>query len=227
MALAQKKVSRKELKQDPLIKAVAHAQEMAPQIAKFVAIAAAAIVAIVIAVVLVNNSKTSANQDAAIAIAQARQALAENKRDQAEQIFEEASARYKGTTGGAEALYSLAEISMAKGEYQAALDLFTEFEKKYPKEFMLDIGSLSGIAAAQENLGNFEDAAIVYEKILKADKFGNYKALALYNAGRCWKLAANTEKAKEYFNRVVEEYPETDNKREAERELVALEIGLE
>ncbi len=227
MARAQKRITKKELRQDPLMKAISAAEEMAPVYGRPLIIGVAVIVIAVFAVLIFRNMKQSSNEEAQVALSQARQLLAEDRQDLALNMLDEASERYRGTKGGADALFSLAEIKMANEEYEQALELFTKFEKRYGSEFMLNVGAINGKAAVLENLERYEEAANTYEILANKDSFGHLKPYALYSAARCWKLADNTGKAITLYKSIVEDYPEFNLTREVERELARLELTLE
>lgn len=226
MAIEQRRLKRKEIRQDPLMKAIVRAQSWLPQYGRLLGIGAVIVLVAVIAVVMVTNMKRSANQEANLAMAQARQMISQGRKDQAISIFQDAADRYSHTQGGAEALYSLAEMVLADGNNEEALELFNRFEREYSKEFMLSLGALTGKATALENLGRFAEAATVYEQVFNRDKFGHYKPFALYQAARCRKLAGETVKAKEQLQRLIAEYPDSPLVMDAEQELAGIEVEL-
>ncbi|MDP8208999.1 MAG: tetratricopeptide repeat protein [Candidatus Electryonea clarkiae] len=226
MARAQKRVGRKEIRQDPLMKVVVKGRGWMDVHGNKAMIGVIALVVAIIAVIVVRNMRFSANDEAQVSLAQARQMLMENRETDALALFEETSTRFKGTQGGANALFSLAELKLADGENEEALEIFKRFEKKYGSEFMLNFGAMSGQAVALENLQRFDEAAVVFEKIASKDKYGHLQPYALYEAGRCWIRAGDETKAQGYFDRVVKEYPDSPEKRDAERELALLNIKL-
>lgn len=64
------------------------------------------------------------------------------------------------------------------------------------------------------NSGKYEEAVKILEKALKMDA-ENTKAI--YFLGRCYHRQGDYEKAKEYYNNIINNYPDTERAAEAER----------
>ncbi|MBZ0264189.1 tetratricopeptide repeat protein [bacterium] len=224
MARAQKKLTKKELRQDPLMKTIEQTQGWLAIHGKTTAIAVIAVVVIAFGIGIFGNMKKAANADAMLNVAKVRKLLTEDNKEQAETLLKQTIDRYKGTQGGAEALYTLAELNLASDSTEKALELFNQFERQYGDEFFLNLSALDGKATSLENLERFEEAAKTYDKLVAKDKIGHLKPLALYNAGRCYNLAGKTDLAKNRYQQVIDKYEDDDTADQAERELALLDL---
>ncbi len=226
MARAQKKLTRKELRQDPLMKTVSQAQVWLDLHGRKLSIAIISVVVIALVVVIYNRMRVSANNDALLAMSQVRSILSENRREDAVKLMEQTADRFKGTQGAAEALYSLAEFNLADNKNEEALEYFDKFVRKYKNEHFLYVSALDGKATALENLGRIEEAAKTYDLVVANDHLGYVKPYALYDAGRCYALSGKPQIAKQRFQKVIDEFERSKIKPGAERELAKLELNL-
>lgn len=206
------------------MKTVAKSQKWLDVHGRKLAIGIIGLVIVVMAVIIYNKVQSSATDDSLLAMSQARKMLAQGKKDQAEALMEHTYKQFKGTQGAAEALYSLAELKLAENDNETAEDLYGQFLKQYKKDKYLYMSALDGRAAALENLGNFEEAAKLYDKITTIDKIGYLVPIALNNAGRCYMKVGDKEKAKQRFQRILDEYERSKVKAEAEVHLAELEL---
>ncbi len=224
MARAQKKLTKKDLRQDPLMKAVSEAQEVVQVHGRKIGIGTAFLVVVILAVLLFASMRNSANREALIAVAQARQSYMTSSIDSARVDLQAIVDRYKGTQGGGEALFSLAEIALMERRFEDALDLYRQFIKRYHIDPLLKLAAMEGEATVLEDLGRFEEAAEKYDRLVKEDGFGYVVPLALYHAGRCYASLGKMDLARERYRKVVEEYKDAPIRADAERELVHTEI---
>ncbi len=223
MARAQKRLTKKEIRQDPLIETAGKAKSFMDVHGRLVSIIAAAIIAVVIVVVVFSNIREQANYDALTSLARIRQVVATGKKDVATDSLNVIADRYTGTQGGAEAVIQLAELQLAEGNNEEALEAFQRLGDKYSGEYLMTEAALSGQAAALENLGRYEEAAQTCEELYRKNKFGHVKPFALFEAGRLWVLAGDNDRAAKKFQQLLDDYEETDFDKEAELQLTLLQ----
>ncbi len=224
MARAQRKMTKKDLREDPLMTKIAEAQSWYELHGTKLIIAIAVIAIAFIGYTVTTNMKVSANEEALVSLSRARQLMSEDRMDEATSLIEENIDRFKGTQGAAESMYSLAEYKLQEGLSEEALVLYQTFEKKYNREFLLAEAALSGQGAALENLERYAEAAAVYQKLAKKDSFGHLVPVATYNAGRCWKLDGNLDEARKAWDLFVADYSNSSAAKDAQRELSLLDL---
>ncbi len=224
MAREQKKLTKKEIRQDPLVKAIGRARGWLDIHGRKITVITTAVIIGVIASLFYSSIRRSATNESQLALIQARWSMQTQDSLQILEALEDIAAQFKGTPGGAEATFSLAEMALAEGRNEEALELYREFHRRYKKDFLLANAALDGQAAALEKLERYAEAAEVHDRIV-AGKQGAYLApLALYHSGRCWRLAGDTAAALERYQRIIDDYESLPIAEEAVRELAILEL---
>ncbi|MBD3166008.1 tetratricopeptide repeat protein [bacterium] len=228
MARAQKRLKRKEIKQDPLVKTVADAELFFHQHGRKFMIAGGVLLVAVIVALFIGSMRESRNEESMSLLSETRGLINEGKTEQAKTALRGISNDYSGTTGGAEALFTLAQINLEEGNSEKAAEQYERFLEKYKGEYLLDLSAMDGYAVALENLERFEEAAAMYDRIIAKDKMGHLKPFALYKAGRCYREIGDFETAQARFQTVIDDYPDLRNLRhDAEYALAELNFAME
>lgn len=228
MARQQKKLSRKELREDPLMKAIGQAQIWMEEHGVKLAIAAGVAVVAVAVFFLVGQMKQSANEEAVAEVVQAQQAYQQQGEAGREQFLDrlsEIADEYEGTFGGQQAQYTVAQVALEEGDYARAEELFAEFARTYGGEYMVPLAATLGEAAALEGLEDWSSAAKAYDKAANHRNGDHVRPYALVNAGRCWMEAGDTARARQRLETALDEYPQSSSAEDARRELAKLELA--
>jgi TolA-binding protein len=132
------------------------------------------------------------------------------------------SENYSGTKSASKAIYLLAYTYFQKGEYENAMTYFNKYLNDYADDPILSSAAYSGLGACLEQQGKFLEAARWYEN--GATKFADhYNAPQQFmNAGRCYKLDNRTADARKCYETVIEKYPDSGFKGDAELFLAEL-----
>lgn len=208
MAREQKKLSKQELREDPLMKSVAQSQMWLSENGKTLAIVIGALLVVVIIAVVMLNSRKQANAESLAELAQVKQTIATQPDVDVESKLEDLADTYKGTTGGAEALFTLADKKLSEGNNEDALELYERFTKEYPDVFMLTSAAYEGQATALSNMERWEEAAQLYDRVAGMKNTEHVRPIMLLEAARCWNEAGDTEKAEKRIDTLVDEYPD-------------------
>ena len=126
----------------------------------------------------------------------------------------ELSNQYGGTSAGNLASFYTANALYQQGEYERALGFYQQFEKS--NDFM-GASALAAEASIYETRGEYEQAATHYEEA--AAQYQNELTAPRYllEAGQAYEEAGSYAAAAEVYQRVVDEYPDSDQVTEAER----------
>lgn len=128
---------------------------------------------------------------------------------------------YGGTDGGNLARFYLANAYFQTGKYDEALEEFDDFSTS---EQMLEVSRLAGIAACHEAKGEYRDAATSFEKAATSYTKDVNAAENLNHAAANYALAGDKEKALELYKKLKKNYPTTSAAREADRYIAQLSI---
>ena len=126
----------------------------------------------------------------------------------------ELSNQYGGTSAGNLASFYTANALYQQGEYERALGFYQQFEKS--NDFM-GASALAAEASIYETRGEYEQAATHYEEA--AAQYQNELTAPRYllEAGQAYEEAGSYAAAAGVYQRVVDEYPDSDQVTEAER----------
>ena len=130
---------------------------------------------------------------------------------------------YGNTKSGRIGRFYLANAYYNQGQYEMAESKFREFISKGIDDPLLKSSAMNGVAACLEQKQLYDQAAAQYLKSARKYPDQIYASSSLYDAGRCYRLAGNNEKAKELFNELIKAYPESDETYKARTELAFLE----
>ena len=121
---------------------------------------------------------------------------------------------YGGTTAGDEAAILLARVRLLENQAGiAAVELRNFLAEEPASQFRAPAYSL--LASALEATGNYAEAAEAYEVAAEAAWYDFLKADYLNDAGRVRLLAGDTTAARAAYQRVIDEFPETQGVIEA------------
>ncbi len=107
--------------------------------------------------------------------------------------------QYDNTPTGQAAMVYLGNCYLYTGEFDKAIQSFNDAS---PDGTLLNVASVSGLAAALEGKKDYAGAAEKFEKAASMSDTDFLVAQNHFNAGRAWCLAGNKEKAKECFLKV-------------------------
>jgi tetratricopeptide (TPR) repeat protein len=225
MARQQKKLTKKELKQDPLMEKIAETQAWLAVHGKKFAIGVVSVLVVLAIVAFATSAKKSSNEESLSVLVDLNSELAGADISVIIPRLEEIAEEYKGTIGGAEALFSLGEMELKEKNFERAIEHYEEFIRTYSSEFMLKAASYSGLGAAHEGLEKWVEAAEAYEAIVNVSDAKFARSIVLLKAARCYRLAGETEKAKNIVENLLKGDLKDDIEQKAQLELAKL--GLE
>ncbi len=184
---------------------------------QFYVIAVVGVVLVIAAVAYYFNSKATKEQESSYKFARALMDYRNGNNQIAllslNQIIEE----YKGTTVAQEATFLLGQINYENKNYSEAIRYFEQYVREYRKDKFYLAAALAGIAASQENQGNFTEAAQKYEEACLAfpdgPMYGDYNLNALRN----YLKSDNLEKAGKHMEILQDKFKGTSLAIRAER----------
>ena len=207
MLKAQKKISKRQLKEDALVTSMAKATNFYETHKKNIGMALGAVVVLAIGTFAFIQNRNSKNEDAATKLGSvysyydnnqyqiAIDGVPERKITGLKSIVDE----YGGTNAGNLARFYLANTYFQLGRYDEALSNFEDFSAK---EQYLVVSRLTGIAGCYEAKGEYEKAAENYEKAAVSYPKDVDAAANLNNAANDFMLAGNKDRALDLFKKI-------------------------
>jgi len=111
------------------------------------------------------------------------------------------SANYSGTRSANEASILLAQVRLAQGQPQQAIEALKDYAPGAPSEYRAQAYGLLG--AAYENIGRPKEAADAYQLAAGAAPMPFLQGQFLADAGRTWLAVGDTAKAKAAYEEIV------------------------
>lgn len=140
--------------------------------------------------------------------------------------FQKISQSFSGTDAAMQAILALNQVRLQNKQGPLAVDDLRKFVgTNPPPAFGAAANRLLGTAL--ENGTKFAEAAAAYEKSSELAVEDYLKAEALLAAGRAYRLSGNREKALAALRTVIEKYPKTASKSEAEVRLGEMTKGAQ
>lgn len=216
MLKARKRITKRQIKEDKFVTTYFKTIDFINKNSKNVTIGLVAIIAIIVLLVLMARSKQTAELNASEQLAKANAEISQNNLTQAVDILLNMVDNYSGTNSAENGVYLLAYTYFQKGDFEKAQSYFKKYVDKYRKNPILSSSAYSGLGASLEQQGKFLEAAEWYEK--GAKKYPNHfnATQQFMDAARCFGLANQKDKAKACYETIIENYPKSNLKNDAE-----------
>jgi tetratricopeptide (TPR) repeat protein len=128
--------------------------------------------------------------------------------------FEAVAQDYNGTRSAYEARLAIADLYFQHGEAQKALPWYQSAVDAAPNGFERTL-SLSALGHAYENAGKPADAVGAYEKGIQQGE-ASLKGELLLGVARAQQLAGNQDKARQAYDQILSQLPNTEQAKRAE-----------
>jgi predicted negative regulator of RcsB-dependent stress response len=130
---------------------------------------------------------------------------------------------YSGTRSANEASVLLAQVRLAQGQSQQAIQVLKDFAPGAAPAYKAQAYGLLG--AAYENLAHPKEAGEAYEEAARDTRMPFLKAGFLSDAGRAWLSAGDTARARGAYQEIVTKLDSTASAYEAKARLGELTQG--
>jgi len=213
------RMNKKELKKDPLLDSVLKAQTFYENNKNNITYS---VIGVVIAVLLVIwvIALQGEEEDRAITLLGKAQVEYDNfNYVKARGFLNELRETLDGTDAELQGTFLLANLEYNEENYSDAKQLFSEFIDEYSGSEILLSSAYAGIAACEDYEGNSVLAAENYE-IASDIAEGSRAPEYLYLAGLNYMNANDRENAKAVFQKIIDEYPDSPKKYDAETKLI-------
>jgi tetratricopeptide (TPR) repeat protein len=229
MLRPQKKISKKELKEDALITTYVKATTWYDHNKKPLTITVLAVGVVIIAAVIFFKNRAEGNEKAMAELGGIYQVFDAGQYQQAIDGIPERNVRglreivdnYGSTPSGNLARFYLANAYFQLGRFDEAVQAFDDVSASNE---LLATSREAGLGGCYEAKGMYRDAAVHFEKAATRDAKDPGAAENLSNAARNYGLAGDREKAIDLYKRLKKEYPTSLFARDADRLITALSV---
>jgi outer membrane protein assembly factor BamD (BamD/ComL family) len=202
---SRSKITRKQMKRDPLVTLSLKAADFAKRNARTLTIVAVVAVVSAVVVVMMARDRAKAEAEAQVLLAQANKEFWRGNVPAATDYYAELVDRYSGTKSGKQGLLFRGDALLESGDCDAAITDYEKFLSRERKDKMLRNSARRGIATALEDKGEFARAGQTRERLAR-DMQGNEAAEELMSAARCYMAANMYGQAIEVYEKIVSQH---------------------
>lgn len=197
------RLTRQELKEDPLLRETAHVAEFATKHVRLLVGAVVVVLVVVLAVVFIRGSAQRAEDRAADMLARALVDVEQGNLTTAAQRLEEVLEKSAGTASGRQGILVLGDIRYALGNYTEAERWYRQGADAFGDKGLESRVARQGLAATLENLGRNAEAADLYRGLADDVATPGSKADLLLSAARNFVRAGKTAEALAVYDQVA------------------------
>jgi len=224
MLRPKRKITRKEMKKDPVLEKVSQTEHFIRENAKLISYIAIGIVLVAVLSVLIVRSKMSANREAAGELGVAQLSVANNDTEDAILRLEDLIEQYPNTHSAGLAANLLGNLYLRQSDYENAEIYFCKYLDEYKDDEMITAAAYKGLATCLEYREEYEEAARNYEQAVQKAAYDFQKYEYSLDAARIYMQLDQLQKAMELVQFVLEGDPGYQVKQTAE--VLAAEIKV-
>ncbi len=211
MLKSHKKLTKKELKQDPLVIFTAQEVEyLRKEWIKIGSIILSVIVVITISLYIVRGKSRSEINAYDIAL----NAYANNA-PEAVDLFEKFVDNYSGSKRVAEILIQLGNNYFTQKDYDSAEKYYMKYIENFSNDPIYEFNAYNGLGGIYEENGDFSRAGKIYEEFISKHRSSVFTSMMYLNAGKAYYQADDKDAALRNFNKILETYGDSIEKQES------------
>jgi len=211
MLKSHKKLTKKELKQDPLVIFTAQAVEyLRKEWIKIGSMILGVIVIITISLYIVKGKDKSEINAYDIVL----NAYANNAPESID-LLSKFVDNYSGSKKAAEVLIWLGNNYFAQKDYDSAEKYYMKYINNYSNNPIYQFNAYNGLGGIYEENGDFSKAGKIYEEFLSKYSNSVFAPMMYLNAGKAYYRADDKNAALRNFNKIIESYGDSREKQES------------
>jgi predicted negative regulator of RcsB-dependent stress response len=215
-------MTKEELREDPLLAALARLKVWIEGQGTVLTIVLAALVIAVVGYQIYRKAAARSEQAAAILLIDGESQYMNGSPADALSKFKEAYAQHKSAPSGRVGLLRAADMQLEMGDASDAETLYKQYLGTRPKDGLLRASALRGLAGSLDSAGQHEEAARTYVQASEIPE-SPLRADDLVSAGNAFLDAGKLQDAQSAFQKVIEGFPESQRVRDAREGLAAIQ----
>lgn len=223
----KKRIRKHDLKEDHFVTSTLQLTTWVREHQNTVLAAVAVIVVIAIVATVISTSRSRSRETSDRLLGQVELLYGQGQLEQVINQAQMLTDQYSGSQEAGMAIFYMADCRLKLERYDEAITAYETYIKDYHDDKTLTASSYTGMAACYEQLDNFSLAGQWYLRTAKELPKYYGAPEALMNAGRCFALSGEGEKAMEAYRQLIDTYPESRFLAQAQMELATLEVAAE
>lgn len=217
--MSPRRITKKEMKEDKLVTTAFKLSEWFQKHLSQVLMVAGGVVLVAVVVFFVFSSRSRRNQKAADLFGRATMEFQAGNASQAITDLHTVIEKYGGTKSAGPAAFYLATAYFYAKDYATARTTFQRFMEEYSEDPLSLASAQAGIAECDMQNGAFGAAGDNFIKAVSLKPDGMLAPQYLLSAGRAYVKAGQKEKAKQVFQRLLDQYPDSKEAQRAKEQL--------
>ncbi len=222
MLKAQKKLTKREIKEDKFVEATMQARAYIEDNYKQVSIITGTVFIIFLLIMGYNYVHSQTSEKSSTLLGQAQLEYQNMNYTKARALLDRLETEYSGTDAADQGLLLLANLNYQQDKYQEASESYLAFTNVYDGSDILIASGYAGYAACQEKMSNFAVAAQFYLKAQKADPSFVESSNYLYLAALNFISIEDFPAARKALNKIITDYPESQREQDAKAQLILI-----
>ncbi len=223
MLKPQKKLTKKELKEDKFVKTAMTTRAYIEDNLKQVSIITGLVFGLFILIMVYSYIHSQTKEESFTILGEAQIEFQNMNYSKTKALLTRLEDEYAGTEASEQGLFLLGNLEYQQGNIEQAAEAYQSFINSYSGSEILLAAGYAGYAACMEKQGKYEEAANFYVKAKDAApqfvEAPNYLYLAALNMLSADKPA----QAKQYLEQVTENYPDSQRLFDAKEKLTYLQ----
>jgi tetratricopeptide (TPR) repeat protein len=197
------KLTKRQMKEDPLVTAAFRATEVWERFGRTILIAVGGLLLLALLVFFVMRTRSQAEQRAMGDLFRAQVALSQGDAASASPMLKELVDNSPGTKAARDAMLLLGDATMAQRNPKEAATWYQKYVDKVGGDKIRARAGYLGLGTALEDAGQFLPAADAYDKAAERGKTDNERGRALLSEARCLARAGQTKKAIDLYQKIA------------------------
>lgn len=214
--------AKKDLKEDKFIGTVLNTKEYIEQNYRTVLTYVFAVFIIIIAIMYYSHMRSQTSLEATTLFGKAQVEYQNFNYTKAKELLGQLIDEYGGTEQGQQGMLFLANLYFQEKSYDQAKQMFYEFIDSYGGSKILLGSGYAGYASCLELESDYLKAAEYYNKARETAPEFVEASNWLYLSGKNYLKAGASEEARNAFHTIIDDYPDSDRKFDAESQLILM-----
>jgi|GEM_PF-252229 len=225
MVKPQRRITKKELKQDEFLEFLYKGEQFARKNAKVLSYIGAGILVVVIVAIMMYNSRQNAEMAAATALGAAQTAFDQGNYSEVIDQLQPVVDTYAGTNSAGVAIFYIGSAYYRQGEYDQAEMYFEQYINEYDNDPMLGASSQANLGALAADNDHYQEAAERYREAMRRAPYKFMMHRYSLDAARYTFKAGKYDQAKTLLTNLIStDDLKTEIKSEAEELLKTIEV---
>lgn len=216
------RITKKEIKQDKFVTYSLKVSEWVQKHLNQVLLVAGGVILVAVVVFFVLSTQAKRERKAAELLGKANMELQTGNIGAAVADLQTVVTKYGGSESAGQATFLLASAYFYARDYVQAQSMFEKYLDRYSEDILLTSSARAGIADCHMQRGNFLQAGEDFARAASLHPTGFLAPGYLLKAADAYAKAEQTDRAREMLNRLLSEYPNSKEVRQARMKLAGL-----